>query len=541
MRHLLLTLGHNSSAILLDGGMVLCGYETERITKIKSDSSFPAPAIEEIQKTFTIPDDIHIYVSHWFIDTADIDKTSKWWNFEYLNRKFPQHTVYSLSQNFTHHDAHCYSAVAFAKNSMPMTDTLIMVADGFGNYGETMSLYRLKQGIPELTFRAYGFDTSLGLMYQYATAYLGLKMNQDEYKLLGYEAHIGEVDVDMCKLNADIESHGIKMATKLMSTVSAEFDPTITIGALPATQASYYAKFNKLCKKYGVPSDHSRPFIAYFVQGVLEYVFNYIISAMKTTNIILVGGVFMNVKLNNSIAKIVKGKTSIMPLSGDNGAAIGVYEYMNHDFIWPNHLFWGRRDLTGLQSTHDFQVLPYVETVALARLLLDGDCIVNLVGSSMEYGARALGMTSTLAKPTKENVEYINNCNHRSTIMPMAGFCREEDVSYFHPDSDKIVDSMKYMVCTRDYNNDVVMDVRGAAHNTPDCLTMTGRTQTVESGHILHAILNKRELLINTSFNPHGKPIVYDKYDIVHAHEFMKKNDPDGRVYTIIYEDKISV
>lgn len=203
--NLLLTLGHNSSAVLVsDNGYVLCGYENERLSKIKSDSHFPALAIEEIQKSYVIPSDVNIYVSHWFTDCKLPELPNKWWNPIYLLDKFPNHRLLSLNEDFTHHDAHAYSALAFLKMDEREENSHIIVADGFGNFGETFSIYKLDKGsIPRLLHRAWGFDSSLGLLYQYATSYLDLKENQDEYKLLGYEALITKIldDKALNKLN----------------------------------------------------------------------------------------------------------------------------------------------------------------------------------------------------------------------------------------------------------------------------------------------------------------------------------------------------
>ncbi len=70
-----------------------------------------------------------------------------------------------------------------------------IVADGFGNQQEVISIYRKdaanKQ--PKLIHRISGYQNSMGLMYQYATSYCGMKENQDEYKFLGYESMIMSV------------------------------------------------------------------------------------------------------------------------------------------------------------------------------------------------------------------------------------------------------------------------------------------------------------------------------------------------------------
>jgi len=99
--------------------------------------------------------------------------------------------VYTLNDKFTHHDAHAYSAYSFYKNHAEFNDSdskiNILIADGFGNREEVISIYEVNEGKITKTKKIRDYHNSLGLMYQYATDFIGFKMNQDEYKLLGYE------------------------------------------------------------------------------------------------------------------------------------------------------------------------------------------------------------------------------------------------------------------------------------------------------------------------------------------------------------------
>ena len=197
MPDLVLSLGHNSSSILVDDNKILCGYEEERFSGIKSDSHFPIKSMLAIRKFF--PEEFeninNIYISHW--ETyGDVTKMSKkHFNEDQLNTIFNNNVPKIISHNspmFTHHDAHMVASKIYAEKD---TDNYI-VADGFGNFNEVLSIYSRDQ----LIFRAHGYGKSLGLWYQYTTAFLGLKMNQDEYKLLGYEAHIQKV-ISKCELS----------------------------------------------------------------------------------------------------------------------------------------------------------------------------------------------------------------------------------------------------------------------------------------------------------------------------------------------------
>ena len=76
---LMLTLGHNSSAVYFDGDKAW-GYEEERLNRVKSSSAYPRLAIEEIEKNTQIAPGSHIFVSHWFDDFNFDSKTTKYFD-----------------------------------------------------------------------------------------------------------------------------------------------------------------------------------------------------------------------------------------------------------------------------------------------------------------------------------------------------------------------------------------------------------------------------------------------------------------------------
>lgn len=150
---LLLTLGHNSSAIIIKDGVVIAGYEEERHERLKSCSIFPlisAKKCIEIAKPNKKENNV-IFVSHWF-DDFDFQKNKhkkiheKYWNSEYIEslKKDYGFKVISLSPDFTHHDAHAYAVTGFFEHHNGGTnDATILVADGFGDQQEIMSIYNL--------------------------------------------------------------------------------------------------------------------------------------------------------------------------------------------------------------------------------------------------------------------------------------------------------------------------------------------------------------------------------------------------------------
>ena len=203
-KNLLLTLGHNSSAVLVDGDKVVCGYEEERLSKVKSDSGFPRLAIMKCLEDNFCDSLDKVYISYWNDDFTIFDPDStvvdKHIDKKFLSTLCKQYgaKVQYLSENFTHHDAHAYAALNFFENHATdeekALDFHIIVSDGFGNREEVTTVYhREADGSLKQVEKVSDYFSSVGLMYQYATSFCGMKENEDEYKFLGYESHIDEV------------------------------------------------------------------------------------------------------------------------------------------------------------------------------------------------------------------------------------------------------------------------------------------------------------------------------------------------------------
>ena len=128
MKNLLLTLGHNSSAILIEDNKLIWGYETERITGVKSDSRFPQPVLDFVGG---VKPDI-VYATHWAPTGKLSDMSAKHWRPEV----FDGVPVRTLSVNRTHHDTHMYGAMCYAGPEFPLDRSFGIVVDGFGTMGE---------------------------------------------------------------------------------------------------------------------------------------------------------------------------------------------------------------------------------------------------------------------------------------------------------------------------------------------------------------------------------------------------------------------
>lgn len=534
---LLLTLGHNSSAIYVKDGVAVIGYENERLTKVKADSKFPSEAILEIRKHYTIADDVPIYVSHWVIDLEFED--TKWWDSKFVKDFFPNSLIYSLSEDFTHHDAHAYSALCFTGDDV-ISGSTVIVADGFGNLGEVLSIYEVTDDKRLIKRKkVFGFDKSLGLLYQYAVAFLGMKENQDEYKLLGYESNKQRLDKHtLVKLHELADEFSVTIIRKMsVATLESKFDPLFMRNALVELKSHYRHHFNKLITQLGIDEDDAMSVkiaIASYVQRAVENVMSKLVSDLKCKDLILVGGLFMNVKLNNRLSKQVD-TLSIMPIAGDQGCGLGIYYSTNVDFKFPKNLFLGQRHLSR-PTDLDPSILVMGGgdfTINTIATLLNAGKIVNVIQGNMEYGARSLCNTSTLAIPSDETKTYIDTVNGRDSYMPMAPVVRKEDFDKIFSATSVIDKSLKYMIAAVD-----LKDPRpGISCYDPDRGVYTGRPQVVEeSDGLIWKLLAQIDgrILINTSLNEHGMPILFDMGDIIRCHKYQKARDMRNRIVTVI-------
>jgi carbamoyltransferase len=511
----------------------LCGYENERITGIKSDSQFPRHAIEELSRYFDLKTIDNVYISHW-ATFGDVSEMSyKHWDEGFIKRVCPNATIKSHKKGITHHDAHKKILDVFTN---PKSFVHSIVADGFGNFNETISIYK---GC-KLIYRCFGFEKSLGLLYQYTTAYLDLKMNQDEYKLLGYESHIKEVASD--EHIRIIQKYSDVITKKYVNSILRNemvpgTDLVAGLEALPNIRLLVKnrndAMMSKLPKEYKNDIYKKRVVISFFLQSIVEKVMLTIIRHFNINSVSLTGGLFMNVKLNNAIAKVVD-EVSIMPVCGDQACGLGVYEYYNQDLIWPGHLFWGRRLLQSTIKSSN-TVVTVLESSAITTILLSlqQNKIVNIVKGSMEFGARALGNTSTLMLPTKENVDYNNMLNDRSSIMPCAGMICDFMLKNY-VDHYKIYKSLEYMIVTLDYKCTPNTDIIGVMHKTPLSEVWTNRVQVLGRNHFLYDVVMVIGTLINTSFNVHGTTIPLTEEQIMYNIDKQSKRDVDDRVINVI-------
>lgn len=550
--YLCLSLGHNSSAVMLfEDGRDPIGYEEERLSKKKSDSAFPILSITRILEVLGkhAADQVtDIYISHWFDNFDPYTTENKYYSALRLRKLFPLALLYATNiETHSHHDAHAESVAAFYAHhdnlanqyvlSLDHLPELVLVVDGFGNNAEIASLYELDAyGFPQKKETIFGYERSLGLLYQYAAEAVGMDGMNDVYKFLGYRTHIKPDEIARCD----------QLATKIKSRYLIGWMNPALFRTAPQVKHTDLIDYEKLkwvkedCMGYFksiIDDDQfmSRVRVGYVVQKVLEDVIVQYLSTFKFKTLLVAGGVFYNVRLNDRLRKTYPDiKFCAMPLAGDQGAGIGLAfahgKLIDHEF---KNLFWGVRPVG---ETCTLKTLPINDAVieSIADLIAGG-VIVNVFHGAMEFGPRSLCNTSTLALCRRDLVDAINTANGRTTVMPMAPAMLQEVTPYLFSktDLDRTVASDKFMITAHNFLSTVnTKELGGAMHRDVDG-SYSGRPQIIGEDtdfmyRLLKVLLKKHDVraVINTSLNIHGQPIIYSQHDLLKVHAEWSKTCP---------------
>jgi carbamoyltransferase len=424
-----------------------------------------------------------------------------------------------------HHMSHAASCFLVS----PFEESAILTIDGVGEWATAS--YGVGKGTDITLFKEIHFPHSLGLLYSAFTYYLGFKVNSAEYKVMGLApygkpVHYDRIMKEMVHLNEDgsfklnmkyfAYDHGLRMTNDAFD----EF-----FGGPPRKPETWMAE---------------REFdIAASIQKVCEEVVltavRYIHKETGLTNLCMAGGVALNCVANGRVIKETPFKNLfVQPAAGDAGGAVGVAHYIYNTLekqprgqAW-SHAYLGpeykddeiRQYLDGAGAK--YAALPRQELLArTARLLSEGH-VVGWFQGRMEFGPRALGGRSILADPRDPKMRDTLNMKikFREGFRPFAPSVLAEKCSqWFDLDCDS-----PYMLLVAPVHETkrVIPSVTHVDHSA--------RIQTVarDSSPLYYDLIAEFEkltgvpLVINTSFNVRGEPIVCTPHDAYLC--FMRTN-----------------
>ncbi len=546
---------HDAAAALVSDGKIVAAVQEERFTRIKHDQNFPSHAIawclEEAGLTVGDLDAVAFYdkpfqkferILETYLAYAPAGIRSAWkalpvwikqklWISEHIRSELGYDGLLLYPE---HHESHAASAFF----PSPFEEAAILTMDGVGEWATSSVGHGLGNRIT--LQQELHFPHSLGLLYSAFTYFTGFRVNSGEYKVMGL-APYGEPKYRNLILDEliDLKDDGsFRMNMRYFGYGSG----------LKMTNRRFARLFGGPPRKPESPLTQREMDLAASIQSVTEEVMlrmaRHARKVSGSRNLCLAGGVALNCVGNGKILREkLFDRFWIQPAAGDAGGAVGAAlmawhhhfdrsrtpstpDAMNGSLLGPSF----DTDTIGsfLKQHSDYEVPLLDEEEMLARTagLLAAGKVVGWFQGRMEFGPRALGSRSILGDPRSEEMQRKLNLKikYRESFRPFAPSVAVENVGdYFELD-----EQSPYMLLVagvaRDLRKPVDEGVRGLdklyqVRSTLPAVTHvdgSARIQTVDRSvnPRYHALIRAFEqqtgcpVLINTSFNVRGEPIV---------------------------------
>jgi carbamoyltransferase len=548
---------HDSAACLVRDGEIIAAAQEERFTRIKHDPAFPKNAVEFcLQKGGIQVSDLD-YVGFYdkpfikferiletylgiapkgikqYLSAIPIWLKDKLWTRGNIRKNLGYGGPVLFSE---HHESHAASAFY----PSPFQEAAILTMDGVGEWA-TSSLALGKDNKIELLQELH-FPHSLGLLYSAFTYYLGFKVNSGEYKVMGL-APYGEPQY--CDL---IRKHLIDL--KDDGSFRMNMDYFDYLGGMTMTNDKFAAVFDHPARKSESQLGQKEMDIAASLQEVTEEIMlkmaRHIRQRTGMKNLCLAGGVALNCVGNGKILKEkIFDNIWIQPAAGDAGGALGVALCIWHQVLGNERKTNGKDSMKGsylgpqfeeseIKNYLDNQEIPYrqLSETDLSKTVADDLKSGKVIGwfqGAMEFGPRSLGGRSILGDPRNPKMQSTMNLKikYRESFRPFAPSVLAEKVGeWFEMDSESPYMLMvagvredKRISMTDEQKKLFGIDLLNVPRSQIPAIThvdYSARIQTVhkDTNKRYYDLISEFEkatqcaVLINTSFNVRGEPIV---------------------------------
>ena len=562
---------HDSAAALVVDGEIVAAAQEERFTRRKHDAGFPAHSIEYClsfvpgglagidqvvfyEKPFLKFDRLlETYLAFAPRGLASFQKALPLWLREKLYQKnlllrqlrqLAPDVDCSGKLRFTeHHQAHAASAF-FAS---PFQEAVVLTLDGAGEW--TTTSVAIGRGSQLEIVREIHFPHSLGLLYSAFTYYTGFRVNSGEYKLMGL-APYGEPRFRnlICEHLIDVKPDG---------SFRLNLDYFDYCTGLTMTNRRFDALFGQPPRRPDEPLTQFHMDVAASIQATLDQVMLRLTRSLRREfgirNLCLAGGVALNCVANGKILR--DGQFDglwIQPAAGDAGGALGAAlaasrarppaprpgsDGMQGSYLGPE--FSQAEIEERLRAAGAvFSVLPPEELLDTAAAALARQQALGWFQGRMEFGPRALGNRSILADARSPRMQSTLNLKvkYRESFRPFAPAVLAEHAAELFD----LAGDSPYMLLVAEVRAGLRRPMTAeeeqlfgiAKLNVPRStipavthVDYSARVQTVncETNPIFHALLRRfhaktgSPVLVNTSFNVRGEPIVGTPEDAFHC------------------------
>ena len=556
---------HDSAACIIIDGKIIAAAQEERFTRKKHDSNYPYNAVEFVLKYAKIKlskvDQIiffekpflkferllETYVAFAPKGFLSFSKAMPIWIKEklfqknLLQNKLKDHDKnYDKKKENLYFSDHHLSHAASAFFPSPFSEAIVITADGVGEWATT-TVALGKNNMLEIKKEIH-FPHSLGLLYSAFTYYIGFKVNSGEYKLMGLAPYGESKYINEILKIIDIKEDG-----------TFRLDQSYFNYATGLTMTS--KKFDNLFgqKPRNPKSEKLSQFhmdIAASIQKVTEDIMIKLAKSVQKEfglkNLCLAGGVALNCVANGKILneKIFEN-IWVQPAAGDAGGALGAAlafwhidqknprninneDDMSGSYLGPEYSQAEiEKELKRLGAR--FKILSESEIINQTSKDLSSGNAIGWFQGRMEFGPRALGCRSILGDPRSSNMQKNLNLKvkYRESFRPFApSILAEELYNWFDIDSYSpymlMVSKVKKNKCIPMTKSDEKLfgieklNVKRSEVPAITHVDYSARIQTVHehTNKKYYNLLSKfKELtgcpiLVNTSFNVRGEPIV---------------------------------
>ena len=561
---------HDSAACIVINGKIVAAAQEERFTRIKHDSSYPKNAINFVLKfaNLNLSDlDYIVFFEKPFLKFERLLETylafapKGFFQFTkampvWLSEKLFQKNT--LINHLKNHDKnfkddkklffseHHLSHAASAFFPSPFEEAVVLTADGVGEWATTT--VALGKGKSLEIKKEINFPHSIGLLYSAFTYYLGFKVNSGEYKVMGLAPYGKAKYYDVIINNlVDIKPDG---TFKLDQSF---FDYATGLKMINSKFVNLFGQKVRDSKFEKLTQFHMD--IAASIQKVTEEIILRICKSLREEyqikNLCLAGGVALNCVANGVILKQkIFDKIWVQPAAGDAGGSLGaalaiwhlhlkkertinINDSMQGSYLGPEFSQAQiEKELSEIGA--NFETLNQNEIIErTTERIIAGDAIGWFQGR-MEFGPRALGGRSILGDPRSETMQKDLNMKvkYRESFRPFAPSVLEEDFrDWFDVDQKSpymlIVANVanKHIVTLSEKENKLFglekLNVKRSNIPAVTHIDNSARIQTVAKNFnpIFYKLLLKFKektgypVLINTSFNVRGEPIVNNPKD----------------------------
>ena len=561
---------HDSAATIIIDGKIIAAAQEERFTRIKHDSSYPFHAVEFVLKFANLKlsnvDHIVFYEKPFlkferlletyvaFAPRGFVQFTKAmpiWLRDKLFQKRMIFNSLKEHDEDFTKENKilfseHHLSHAASAFYPSPFEEAIVLTADGVGEWAT--ATVAVGSGNKLEIKKEIHFPHSLGLLYSAFTYYTGFKVNSGEYKLMGL-APYGEP-----KFENKIKDNLIDIKPDGSFRLNQNYFNYAT--GLTMTNNKFHDLFGQQprdSKKDKITQFHMD--IAASIQKVTEDIMIKLAKSLKEefkiSNLCLAGGVALNCVANGKILKEkIFDNIWVQPAAGDAGGSLGAALALWHIEQNNPRKVNSNDDMQGSYLGPEYnqkQIEEELERVgAKYKILGEVDLIdktaddlskghaIGWFQGRMEFGPRALGGRSILGDPRSSEMQKNLNLKvkYRESFRPFAPSILKEDLS----DWFNINVNSPYMLMVANINKDKAVEmneeqkklfgidklnIKRSEIPAVTHVDYSARIQTVhkETNERYFKLIQKFKektncpVLVNTSFNVRGEPIVNTPLD----------------------------